>query len=89
MSTVLRIYQQDVREIEGMQEITLSEIESIYDIDEINDLQEEGNMGWHLESECGAEFELAGEQINNILEQHRSDLPTYIDDEIYRCSLSF
>ena len=89
MSTVLRIYQQNFKDIEGIREITLTEIESIYDIDEINDLQREGNKWWHVESECGAEFELAGEQINNILGQRRGDSPSYIKDEIYRCSLSF
>lgn len=70
-------------------EITLKRITTIYNWEVIEKLLDLGRRNWYLEGECGAIFELSGEELNDIKEM--LDLIDYkFDDlEYYECRLSY
>lgn len=75
-------------------EITLKRITTIYNWEVIEKLLDLGRRSWCLEGDCGAIFELSGEELNDIkemLEFEDNNLIDYkFDDlEYYECRLSY
>ena len=76
-------------------EIRFKRITTIYNWDVIEKLLDKGRENWCLEGECGAEFELLGEELNqlkDLLEFEDNSLigkDVFDNDEWYRCSLSY
>lgn len=85
-----------ISEIENNNEdIILKRITTIYNWEVIEKLLDLGRRNWCLEGDCGAEFELLGEELNQfktMLEfEDNSLIDKYVfeDEEWYRCSLSY
>ena len=76
-------------------EIILKRITTIYNWEVIEKLLDLGRRNWCLEGDCGAEFELLGEELNQfktMLEFEDNSLinkNVFEDEEWYRCSLSY
>lgn len=75
-------------------EIILKRITTICNWDVIEKLLDLGRRNWCLEGDCGAIFELSGEELNDIqemLEFEDNNLIGYeFDDlEYYECRLSY
>lgn len=75
-------------------EIRFKRITTIYNWEVIEELLDLGRRNWCLEGDCGAIFELSGEELNDIkemLEFEDNNLIKYqFDDlEYYECRLSY
>lgn len=76
-------------------EIRFKRITTVHNWEVIEKLLEVGRRNWCLEGECGAEFELLGEELNQfktMLEFEDNSLigkDVFEDEEWYRCSLSY
>lgn len=90
MSADLRIF-----EIENNNEdIILKKITTIYNWEVIEKLLEISDEYWCIKGECGAIFELSGEELNDIkgtLEFEDNNLIKYQFDDLkyYECRLSY
>ena len=74
---------------EDYNQVTFTTIVRIYNWDTIEELLEVGRNNWCLEGECGAEFELSGEELENLREVLEFEDDTSFNDDFYRCSLSY
>ena len=76
-------------------EIRFKRITTVHNWEVIEKLLEVGRRNWCLEGECGAEFELLGEELNQfktMLEFEDNSLigkDVFENEEWYRCSLSY
>ena len=95
MSTELSIYKintQPKEQSDGItkQTITLVLTGSTYNSDTIEELQNVATRNyWHVESECGAEFELLGSDLNKYLDKITLFDKNFVDTDFYRCSISY
>lgn len=95
MSTELSIYKIDTQpkqQPDGStrQIITLTLMGNTYDPSVIEELQNTATQNyWHVESECGAEFELLGSDLNKYLDKITRFDENFVDTEFYRCSISY
>lgn len=78
---------------EDYNQVTFTTIAHICNWDTIEELLEVGRNNWCLEGECGAEFELSGEELENLREvlefEDNRLIGEPFNDEWYRCSLSY
>ena len=74
-------------------QVTFTTIAYICNWDTIEKLLQVGRNNWCLEGECGAEFELTGEELENLREvlefEDNRLIGKSFDDDFYRCSLSY
>ena len=97
MSGTTRIYQKQIINSEIMtRQVLLTEITSFYNNDLSEDLfQYAVNRMWHLESECGAIFEIEGIDLNNKFLQRLKEVDKNIneksfnDDDFYTVEISY
>ena len=78
---------------EDYNQVTFTTIACIDNWDVIDILLQVGRRNWCLEGECGAEFELTGEELEKFrgyleFEDNRL-IGKPFNDEWYRCSLSY
>ena len=78
---------------EDYNQVTFTTIACIDNWDVIDILLQVGRSNWCLEGECGAEFELTGEELEKFRGYLEFEDNTLIgksfNDEWYRCSLSY
>lgn len=95
MSTTLRIYEQTVNYNENSRRIeTFTEIACIESSKLIEEIREEGQKHWYISSECGAEFELLGDEVLEFAEEIKKYDEDFNDNAIdinewYSCKLSY
>lgn len=94
MGMALKIYEQafGIPNGKGQLQNILTHIVSIFDFKTIEELQNMGRKNWYLDSECGAEFELQGYDLNYFKETYTNKELINIDfddEDWYRCSLSY
>lgn len=70
-------------------EIILKRITTIYNWEVIEKLLDLGRRNWCLEGDCGAIFELSGEELNDIKEMLEFEDYEFDDLEYYECRLSY
>ena len=96
MGTTLRIYEQNVTffgENARMRK-QLDEVACIWSSELIEKIQEKGEKNWHISSECGAEFELLGDEVLEFAEEIKKYDKDFNDktidiDEWYRCEVCY
>ena len=78
---------------EDYKQVTLTTIASIDNWDTIEKMLQVGRHNWCLEGECGAEFELTGENLEDLREvlefEDNRLIGKSFNDDYYRCSLSY
>lgn len=94
MSTDLKIYEQSVTYVDNRRRKQLDEICTVWGSELIEEIMEKGQKNWYISSECGAEFELLGDEIleftDEIKKYDKDFNPKSIDiNEWYRCEVSY
>lgn len=96
MGTTLRIYEQNVTFFgeNSRKRLQFDEIACIWSSELIEKIQEKGEENWHISSECGAEFELLGDEVLEFAEEIKKYDKDFNDktidiDEWYRCEVSY
>lgn len=94
MSMALKIYEQafGIPNSKGQLQNILTHIATIFNSETIEELQGMGRKNWYLDSECGAEFELQGYDLNSVkdlIEDVKTINGDFDDEDWYRCSLSY
>ena len=96
MSSDLRIYEQSVTYFgeNARTRKQFDEIACVWSSELIEKIQEKGRKNWYVSSECGAEFELLGDELLEFAEEIKKYDKNFNDNAIninewYRCELSY
>ena len=96
MSSDLRIYEQSVTFFgeNSRRRLQYDEIACVWSSELIEKIQEKGRNNWYVSSECGAEFELLGDDVLEFAEEIKKYDKNFNDkiidiNEWYRCELSY
>lgn len=81
-----------IREGNNIGEIIWTSVAYVYNSETIEKLQNMGRKNWYVDSECGAEFELQGSELNSVkdlIECVKTINGEFDGEDWYRCSLSY
>lgn len=96
MGTTLKIYEEQITYF-GENSRTrkqFDEIACVWGGELIEKIQEKGQKNWYISSECGAEFELLGDDVLEFAEEIKKYDKDFNDNAIdinewYRCEVSY
>lgn len=94
MTADLTIYEMDYATKNGKQQIIYTRIATVQNRELIEQIENVGMQSWYLNSECGAEFELKGEELKKFLPQIQKENKEvtekdFMDEDFYRLSLCY
>ena len=96
MSIDLKIYEQSISYVgeNSRMRKQFEEIACVWNSELIEKIQEKGQKNWYVSSECGAEFELLGDEVLEFADQIKKYDKDFKDNAIdinewYRCEVSY